>query len=251
MKGLTMNLSAHLASYNEKISFLEDLLNGMVRTKYVNTVLVTGDPGIGKTFTIDKNLQEHSEDSDNPIRYRRVSGKITPLAFYQTLVENSAFDSVLFFDDADTILMETVSLNLLKEASEKRSQRTISYNSSRSTNAPITVFDGKIVIATNKKISQNPHFEAVTDRFHVFDMNVTYLEKLAKIHDIAEKFATPMVSKEDNAEIIKFLADKAKSINTDKITIRTFVKLQELKVLMPMKWKRFAEISGTYLEPSK
>jgi hypothetical protein len=246
-----LDLKPYLESYDEKFSFLDDLINGMVNTTYVNTVLVSGPPGIGKTYTVDNNLQKRSEQSENPIRYRRVSGKITPLAFYNCLVENSSFDSVLFFDDADTILSDQISLNLLKEASEKRAQRTISYNSSRGPNSPTTVFDGKIIIATNIQISKSPHYAAVADRFHTFDMDISYREKLAKIHEIAENFTTPLVSRAINNDIVNFLAEKEEELDTDKITIRTFVKLQELAVLMPLKWKRFAEISNTYLEGGK
>jgi ferritin-like protein len=247
----TMDLAAHLESYTEKFGFLQDLVVGMVDTSYVNTVLCSGPPGIGKTYSIDKLLQSRSESPVQPIRYKRVSGKITPLQFYHTLVENSSHDSVLFFDDADTILHDPVSLNLLKEASEKRNPRVISYNSSKLDGSGSVVFDGKIVISTNMRISRNEHYTAVCDRFHVFDMDVSYLEKLAKIYDIAQNAPTTKVSREMNLDIVKFLADMEARVDVDKVTIRTFVKLQELSVLMPQKWKRFAEVSGTYFEGKK
>lgn len=239
-----LDLSPYLASYEEKFSFLKEMVHGLVNTNVVNALLASGPPGIGKTYTIDEILLNESENEQRPIQYKRVSGKITPLAFYELLCANSGPDCVIFFDDADSILVEPISLNLLKSATEKRPQRVITYNSTRLDNKS-TVFEGKIVIATNVRFARNPHFAAIVDRFHVFDMSVSYMEKLAKIYDIAKKDKEHL---DLSKKVIDYLAEKEEVVNQDKITIRTFIKLRELAELMPEKWQRFAALSGTYFE---
>lgn len=249
-----LEMNDYLATYDEKMSFVEDLVRGLIDTNYVNSVMIVGPPGIGKTYTVNKILLAQSEDEDKPIVYKKTSGHITPLAFFNTLTAHSSPNSVLFFDDADSIISDQTSLNMLKAASERTAQRTVEYNSTRMDKTQV-VFEGKIIIATNKDMSKNPHYHAVVDRFHVFDLRVSYKEKLAKIYEIATMNKTD----EERAvsdSIISFLFDKETEVDHDKITIRTFVKLEELTRLMPTRWKRYAELSGTYLpiaakEPSR
>jgi Cdc6-like AAA superfamily ATPase len=102
-----------LEKYEEKFGFLSELIHGMVKTDYVNTILVSGPPGIGKTHTIDNILSDYESSETHPIRYNRLSGKITPLAFYNMLKENATVQSVNFFDDADTILSDPISLKMV------------------------------------------------------------------------------------------------------------------------------------------
>jgi len=215
-----------------------------VNTDYVNAILVSGPPGIGKTWTIDGILDRQRMSDTNPIQYTRSTGKITPLAFFYHLRSNCSPDSVLFFDDADSILHDPNSLNLLKAASERTRQRVIQYNSTQVSEGTV-VFEGKIIIATNIEFSKNPHYEAVLDRFHVYNMEISYQEKLAKIWEISEA-TSEEEDMEKSLEVLKYMLEMEGKINTNKVTIRTFVKLRELRSLMPVGWKRFAELSKTY-----
>lgn len=245
MELLDAQLKDGLKSYDYKLSFLSKLVHGLVNTNRVNSLLISGPSGIGKTYTIDKVLTEYSEDLENPIKYSKLNGKITPLSFYNMLKENSDEECVLFFDDSDSILTNPISLNMLKAASEKTSRRTVSYVSSKF-DATSFVFEGKIVIATNQRISKNEHFKAVVDRFHVYDMNISMTEKLAKIIDISK--AENDFTDDINQKAIQFLMKNIDSINPDRFSLRTFIKLRELIELMPDSWEEYQKISGTYIE---
>jgi hypothetical protein len=245
-----VNLGKYLESYSEKIDLLEEMVVGVITTDLINTLIVSGSSGVGKTYNINRLLQRQSEDESNPIKYRKVTGKITPLAFFNVLYENSTYDSVCYFDDADSILSEETSLNLLKEASEKVPQRVVSYLSTKMGEGKgTTTFDGKIVISTNIKISKSAHLMAVYDRFHVMELNISYLEKLAKIQDIVDKSAPE--HRDVNREVLKFLVENESILETDNVTIRTFIKLQELARLTPKNWRRIAEVSETYFTEKK
>ena len=235
-------LKEPLESYEEKFEYLKTMTRGLIQTDTVNAIIVSGQPGIGKTYTIDKILHEQSLSEVRPITYRKKSGKITPLAFYEFLVANSTKDCISFFDDADSILTEDTSQNLLKQASEKRRQRIISYDSTKLDVTQVP-YNGKIIIATNVQYSSSPHYEAIVDRFHCYDMKISFQEKLAKLFDIVER---DNEESEIGIEVLFFLLDKQKYIIPEKLTLRTFIKLKELAILMPGKWQRFVELSGTY-----
>jgi len=237
-----------LESYEEKFDYLRTMVRGLIQRDTVNAIIISGPPGIGKTFTIDGILDEQSRNFERPITYNKKSGKITPLAFYDFLVANAGKNCISFFDDADSILTEPTSLALLKQASELRKQRIISYESTKLDITQVP-YNGKLVIATNVQYSSNPHYEAIIDRFHCYDMRVSYQEKLAKLFDIVEKDTE---DQEVSKEVLLFLLKKQKEIEPSKLTLRTFAKLKELAQLMPRSgprnWQRFVEISGTYMK---
>ena len=102
MAARKLDLSIHLASYEKKMERLKRRVGGMLDS-VINTIIFCGPSGIGKTYTIDKILQARSENEASPIHYKIITGKITARAFWDHLVENSTYDCVTFFDDADFI----------------------------------------------------------------------------------------------------------------------------------------------------
>jgi hypothetical protein len=175
-----LDQSVHLASYEKKMKKLERLIGAMLDS-VINTVIVCGPSGIGKTYTINKILQDRSENEAAPIRYKNITGKITTRAFWDHLAENSTYDCVTFFDDADFIFHDPACISLLREALEKYTQRIINYRTARSKGDSCVTFDGKIIVSTNLRIGSSPHLNAVKDRFHILNIEVTFLERLAKI----------------------------------------------------------------------
>jgi hypothetical protein len=242
-----MDLSRHLASYEEKISILKDMIYAVIEPESVlKTVLVCGSAGIGKTYTVNKILQARSEDNANPILYRPVSGKVSVRAFWDHLKENSTYESVLFFDDADFVLTDPHCLGMLKEASDLKTQRVVNYRVYRpegSNTVSHITFDAKLVIATNIKVKSTPHLDAVRDRFDVYDLEVTFLERLAKIQEIAlNPQGSPLknISLEGNKELLKFLIANQDNLG-ELLSLRTFVRLQNMYVSWPDRWQKHAE----------
>ena len=168
-----LDQSVHLASYEKKMKKLERLIGAMLDS-VINTVIVCGPSGIGKTYTINKILQDRSENEAAPTRYKNITGKITARAFWDHLAENSTYDCVTFFDDADFIFHDPACIGLLREASEKYTQRIINYRTARSKGDSCVTFDGKIIVSTNLRIGSSPHLNAVK-----VNIEVTFLERLA------------------------------------------------------------------------
>ena len=239
-----LDLSLQLASYEKKMSKLKNLLGAVLDDTVLNTFIVCGRPGIGKSYTIDKVLDARRADEKSPIIYRKITGKITQRAFWDHLVENSTYDCVTFFDDADFIFHDPVCEGLLREASEKQTQRIINYRTAKNKGDDSTTFDGKIVVSTNLRIGSMPQFRAVGDRFQILNLEITFQETLAKIGDLAldpHGFLAQRISVDGNKEILAFLRGQQHRIGEDKLTLRLFRKAQELYIMMRGDWREYAE----------
>jgi len=57
-----VTLEKHLQSYSEKIDLLEEMVVGVITTDLINTLIVSGSSGVGKTYNINRLLQRQSED---------------------------------------------------------------------------------------------------------------------------------------------------------------------------------------------
>ena len=111
---MSLSLQNELNEYNEILDFMSEMVVGVVNTNYVNTLLISGTAGIGKSYTVDKILTERDQQEKNPIRYIKYSGHVTPRALYEKLKENAASDCVLVFDDADSVITNEDSVKPLQ-----------------------------------------------------------------------------------------------------------------------------------------
>lgn len=245
MLGLNTDMEMHLNSYEFKIGFMRKMAQGMI-TGHVNAFLVSGTPGVGKSYNLEELLNMYNEEGT--INYTRISGKIAPMSFFEALRTHSSKKDVLFFDDCDSILHNEDSMNVLKAAAELKRSRVISWVSRANTEDNSFIYEGKVIIATNIRMRDNAHFDAVMDRFHVYELDVTLEEKLAKIQNIA--LNSPDIAEycppETVHELIAFIMERREMINPDKLTIRTFMKLAELSNMLSDDWRSYA-IIGKYV----
>jgi len=234
---LSENLQKSLDSYNKKLGMMEKVVTGLIRSK-VNSLLITGAPGIGKSYTVNKCLQE-LEETDG-IKFTVTKGHLTPMKMYLHMCDNREPNSVLVFDDCDDVLYKPEALNLLKAATELNSVRKLYWNS-KFVDEPSIIFNGKVIVITNTWVSGNPHFKAICDRMHVFPLHVTINEKLAKIESLSADLLTRYDTDISTDDIIEFILTNKDKVNPDSLTIRSFCKLIELKILVGDYWKDYVE----------
>lgn len=239
-----------------------DILHEMTRAACngdVRAMIVTGPPGIGKSFGVEAELERASifdRVSGSRIKSEVVKGAATPIGLYQLLYKYSDKDNVLVFDDADQIFFDPISLNLLKSALDTSPKRKISWlsesNALRRDGIPETFyFKGSVIFITNisfknvKSKSLKEHLEALESRCHVIDLTIdTTREKMLRIKQIVntgELFNNYDFNKEQEAEIIDFLFEQKDRLR--EISLRTAIKLADLYKAFPMKWKKFAEVA--------
>ena len=90
-----------------------------VKEGNVRAMIVTGPPGVGKSFGVDEVLSK--DDLFNALgqrkpRYEIVKGAMSAIGLYTKLYEYSEKGNVIVFDDCDSVLLDDLSLNILKAA---------------------------------------------------------------------------------------------------------------------------------------
>lgn len=109
-----------------------------------NTLVVSGDPGIGKTYRAEKLLNEHSK-----CPFIVVNGRITAVKLYQTMWENN--DAVIVLDDVNSIIQDKKDgASLLKAATESKRVRKVSWSARNPDSIPVTKYNCQ----TNAKIAE-------------------------------------------------------------------------------------------------
>lgn len=208
----------------------------MVFTKNINGLIITGSPGIGKTYSLlqiikDLNLKE---DED----YYYVQGaKITLVQFFKTMYLNQ--DKIIIFDDSDSVIQNSDGINMLKAALDSNPRRVITYKSAAIIKEGIPTdfsFTGKCIFISNLPIENID--SALKSRSLVMDLHMTREEKFNRIKSLAQKVmpdvilgGTPESNREQREGIIDFL-EEFMAENPDRpknLDIRTLNKLIEIR----------------------
>ncbi len=97
----------------------------------VRAMIVSGPPGVGKSFGVETVLDRYGVVStlgNTKPKYEVVKGAMSPIGLYCKLYNYSSADNVLVFDDCDSILLDDLSLNILKAALDSKKTRRICWN---------------------------------------------------------------------------------------------------------------------------
>ena len=214
---------------------LKDYVRTLVQSDQINSLVIRGAGGIGKSYTIVQAL-----DKQGLIRnkhYILMTGHITPLALYK-MIGNSASLShprLIVFDDVDAIVQNKTSIALLKSALwEIDGKRLVSYNSTSSKiEGPTTVeFTGKVIIVLNNIKQENAFGKPLLDRGIMFDMTMQPQEVIQYVEKIMPKLSTPISLEQRLAvwEQIKRFADNPS------FSIRSLLRAMEFFHLDPDNW---------------
>ena len=226
-----------------------------VRNGGVRAMIVSGPPGVGKSFGVEEVLaRDGLFDSlaQRKPRYEVVKGAMSALGLYAKLYEFSDKNSVLVFDDCDSILMEDLSLNILKGALDSSKKRFIAWNTDsrllRSEGIPDRFeFKGAAIFITNIKFEHikskrlKDHLDALESRCHYIDLQMdTEREKMLRIRQIvgdgmldAHEFEEGVVD-----SIVAFI-DSNKS-RLRELSLRMVLKIADLRAAFPDNWEAMA-----------
>ena len=237
---------------NERFAFVTDMVQ-MLAAGEQPSVVVTGPGGLGKTHTVTAALTKLGlRDVSNPNEYpvgtvinpkksfKVVKGYSTPKGLYRTLFENK--DSIVVFDDCDSVLKDPIAINLLKAALDSYSRRIISWNADFKDDELPNVFEfkGRVVFISN--IPSNFMDQAVISRSLAVDLSMTLQQKVDRMRYLLED-PTFMpeygrTEKTDAINLIESLKDKVKEMSLR--TLIQVTKIRRSKGSSP-KWKDLAE----------
>lgn len=233
-----------------------DQMTDAVANGTVRGLIVSGPPGVGKSFGVETILDEYdamSKVGGQPPRTEVVKGSMTPIGLYQTLFNNSNKGDILVFDDCDSILFDEVCLNMLKAVLDSGKKRTISWKAEsqalRREGIPDRFeFRGGCIFITNvnfenvrsKKIQD--HLAALMSRCHYVDLGMDTIEdKFLRINQIVRDGMLKEYgfSKEFEKEIIDFMIKHSARLR--EISLRMVLKIADLAQMDFDNWKEISE----------
>lgn len=223
----------------------------------IRAMIVSGPPGVGKSFGIEQEVEKaqlFDTVANKRLRVQVVKGSATAIGLYQTLYHHSDANCMLVFDDCDSILLDDVSLNLLKGALDSGKKRTISWLSESSALRREGIpdrfeFKGSVIFITNLKFDQmksqklRDHLDALQSRCHYLDLTLdTMRDKILRIRQIAQDgmlFSNYDFTDTEQEEIVQFM-DKNQT-RLREMSLRMALKIADLRKLSSERWTRLAE----------
>jgi len=246
----------------ERFEILDDMTRA-VKKGDVRAMIVSGPPGVGKSYGVEAVLAKHDTlasiaNNDKLKKYEVVKGAMSAIGLYKKLYEFSDKKSIVVFDDCDSVLLDDVALNILKAALDSSKTRRISWNTDsnvlRREGIPDSFnFAGGAIFITNIKFDNvkskklRDHLEALESRCHYLDLTIdSERDKLLRIRQVVRdgglfEHNDFEFSDETKEEVLGFIEDNKSRMR--ELSLRMVIKVAALRASMPEKWKRVAELS--------
>ena len=240
-----------------RFQVLQDMTQA-VKAGTVRAMIVTGPPGVGKSFGVEEVLSR--QDLFNTLgnkkpKYEIVKGAMSAIGLYSKLYEFSERGNVIVFDDCDSVLLDDLSLNILKAALDSSKKRTISWNTDsrmlRQEGVPDKFeFKAGAIFITNIKFENvrskklQDHLAALESRCHYIDLQMdTDREKVLRIKQITEDgmLETYDFENDEKTEIVDYIVENRAKMR--ELSLRTVLKVADLRKSFPMSWKQMAEVT--------
>jgi predicted AAA+ superfamily ATPase len=223
----------------------------------IRAMIVSGPPGVGKSYGVELEIEKATlfdTIAGRKLRAEVVKGSATPIGLYQTLYKYSDENCVVVFDDCDSILLDDVSLNLLKGALDSGKKRKISWLSESSAlrreGIPDSFeFRGSVIFITNLKFDTmksqklRDHLDALQSRCHYLDLTLdTMRDKVLRIKQIAKTgdlFEGMDITDVGQDLIIEFMNENKMKLR--EMSLRMAIKIAQLYKSFPNSWEKMAK----------
>ncbi|MDE2430110.1 MAG: hypothetical protein KGM99_15410 [Burkholderiales bacterium] len=224
---------------NKRFEMVEQTVSMLVGKK-VNSVILAGEGGLGKTHTVmatlansgvadevhgeaiafsnlpdmlcktwDKSWRAANRAWEKQRKFVTIKGVSTSKGLYMSLYEHNG--KIIVFDDCDDVLDDkksnSKSIDLLKNALDTYDTRTLNWNADmRGKDAPPKVFEftGQVIFITNKNLNDIP--QPLRTRSLVIDLSMTPQEKIDRMrHIVTQKEFMPKYSTEMKQTAVNWL----------------------------------------------
>jgi hypothetical protein len=234
---------------NARFGFVEQLVS-MVADGVQPSAVITGQGGLGKTFTVTKTLADKGYKDISDLGelaagsivnmrkcFKMVKGFSTAKGLYRTLFENNK--GIIVFDDCDAVLKDPVALNVLKSALDSYGKRIISWNAEtrgeddlpRSFN-----FEGRVIFISN--MEEGSIDQAIRSRSMMIDLSMNDDQKIERMGHIAE---SPEFMPEYDKGIVRDALALIGELKADakEISLRTLISISKVRA-SNSNWKDLA-----------
>jgi hypothetical protein len=230
-------------SVAERFEFIEKFV-GMVARKVMPSMIITGNGGIGKTFTVTNTLLalgkeeigygiDSAEDGDFIV----FKGFTTAKAMYRNLYENNG--KIIVCDDMDSAFKDPICANILKGALDSGEKRIISWGAEFKGEDDLPnrfEFTGQVIFISN--LPQNKFPQALLSRSLRVDLTLNTEEVVDRIETILNETADEEVS-----DVIDFIKENANKF-TD-LNIRSAMTILKIRDSIGEGWERMALYNAT------
>ena len=238
-----------------RFSILDEMAEA-VSTSKVRAMIVSGPPGIGKSYGVERALEKRSMFDDiagSQRKFEVVKGAMSAIGLYKKLYEHSGKGHVVCFDDCDAVLYDDLALNLLKAALDTGKRRTLHWNTESRTlmaeGMPNSFeFHGGVIFITNIKFDNvkskklQDHLQALQSRCHYLDLTIDSMrDRMLRIRQIVgtgmlEKYA---MGREAEDQLVQFIFDNKHKLR--EISLRMVLKIADLWKMAPARYQHLAE----------
>lgn len=238
-----------------------DKMTGATINGECRAMIVTGPPGVGKSFGIETQLEKASlfdKIAGKRIRFEIVKGAMTAIGLFALLYKYSDSKNVLVFDDVD-VFDDPDALNILKAALDSGKRRRIWWNSDssylRKEGVPTDFdFNGSCIFVTNLDLSDRrskkiaAHLAALQSRCHYLDLTInTARDKMLRIRQVHTDASQDVVGglfadyeflDNQPEEILDFMWTNREILR--ELSLRMALKIADLYRIDPTDWKMLA-----------
>jgi len=237
-----------------------DILNDMTQMSIdgvVRGMVVTGPPGVGKSFGVEQVLEKNSmfdKLAGKKLRFGIEKGAASSIGLYKLLYNYADPGNVLVLDDCDTVLYDETSLNLLKAALDSSKKRRLSWNTDssllRREGIPDSFeFRGSVIFITNLRFDKirgkiKDHLDAIMSRCHYLDLTMdTMREKMLRVKQIVGDgmLEDYKFTKAEQDEIVDFMITNQGRLR--EVSLRMCTKIADLRKSQSDRWERMAEVT--------
>jgi hypothetical protein len=241
------------ARLGERFEIL-DVLAEACTVGNARALIVSGPAGLGKSYTIEKRLNEWDP---NEINHTIVKGYVRATGLVKLLYQYREAGQVIVFDDADSIFFDDVSLNLLKAVCDTTERRRVSWLSEGKLVDEETAiliprsfdFDGTIIFITNMDMDAMidrghklaPHLTALVSRSHYIDLAMkTRRDYLIRIRQVIKQGLLSELSSSERKDVIAFIEKNHEKLR--ELSLRMALKLGALRK-SNVNWERLALVT--------
>lgn len=220
------------------------------------SLIVSGPAGLGKSFTVEQKMAD-LEKKGKHITY--IKGYVRPMALYTLLYNSRHSNSVLVFDDSDSIFHDDVSMNLLKGACDSTERRVLHWLSKSIENMTDEdgdsvpekfEFEGSVIFITNYDFDNMiesgsklaPHFEALVSRSHYLDLAMkTKMDYMVRIKQVVRGGMLKQrgLNEVETILVMQFIENNMERLR--ELSLRMVVKIAGLYKMDKSNWQKLAK----------
>lgn len=223
----------------------------------IRALIVSGPPGLGKSFTVEQELRDWDPNERN---HTIIKGYVKATGLYKLLWQYKNKGQVIVFDDADSVFFDDTSLNLIKAICDTNDIRRVSYlaegglvDEETASRIPKQFeFNGTVIFITNYDFDMMidrghklaPHLQALVSRSHYIDLTLkTARDYIIRIKQVINNglLDNKGLNKQEQKDCIDFIENNKEKLR--ELSLRIALKIAAIRKSNKPNWKSIARIT--------